>query len=98
LKRYKITYDRTAVFDMAELHGWISREASQRIASSYLNRIRLFCRQLRQFPNRGILREDIRPGTRIITFEGRVDIAFEVQADRVVIIRILYAGRQFDSR
>ncbi len=83
---------------MAELRAWIGRESSPQIAARYLHRIRLFCQQLRQFPNRGMIRDDIRPGVRMITFEGRVDIAFEVQDNRVVIIRMLYAGRQFGSR
>lgn len=97
MKRYAIIYDRNAILDLAELHFWIGTETSERIASAYIKRIRLFCRQLRHFPRRGVQRDDIRPGVRIITFEGRVDIAFEVEREHVIIIRVLYAGRQFDG-
>ena len=97
MKRHAIIYDRNAILDLAELHSWVGIETSERIASAYLKRIRLFCRQLRHFPHRGVQRDDIRHGVRIITFEGRVDIAFEVKGDRVIIIRALYAGRQFDG-
>jgi toxin ParE1/3/4 len=98
LKRYAIFYDPAAVGDLASLHRWIETNASRRIADDYVARIRRFCRQLRHFPHRGARRDDIRPGVRVIGFERRVAVAFEVQDDQVVIIRVLYAGRQFDSR
>jgi len=39
----------------------------------------------------------IRPGLRIVGFERRVSVAFVVEEDEVVILRLLYAGRQFES-
>ena len=49
------------------------------------------------FPNGARAATTFDAGIRLIGFEGRIDVAFEVQADRVVIIRVLYAGRQFDA-
>lgn len=83
---------------MAELQAWIASKTTETTAARYLSRLRAFCRQLRSFPERGTLRTDLRPGLRTITFEGRVEVAFEVDLDRVVIVRFLYAGRQYDSR
>ncbi len=42
---------------------------------------------------RGTLRDDIRPGLRTVGFERRMTIAFHVESKRVVIDRVLYAGR-----
>jgi len=79
------------------MQAWIGAQAGERIARGYLNRIRLFCRRLRHFPHRGVERSDVRPGLRIVAFESRVDIVFKVEDDRVVIVRALYAGRQFSA-
>lgn len=53
-------------------------------------------------PERGTLRNDLRPGVRTIRFEQRVTIAFQVEANRVTILRVLYGGRDvskaFQSR
>jgi plasmid stabilization system protein ParE len=42
------------------------------------------------------MRDEIRPGLRMIGFERRVTVAFLVDGEDVVILRILYASRQFD--
>jgi toxin ParE1/3/4 len=45
---------------------------------------------------RGRRRDDIRPGLRIIGFERRVTVAFAVEEERVVILRIFYGGRDWE--
>jgi toxin ParE1/3/4 len=45
------------------------------------------------FPERGTLRDDLRPGLRVIGFERRIAVAFHVQGGKVTILRVLYAGR-----
>lgn len=52
--------------------------------------------QLQDFPERGTIRSDIRPGMRVIGFERRVSVAFVIEGNDVVILRILYAGRHAD--
>ena len=94
LKTYTIVYDRVAADDLADLQNWIAIQASERIAAAYIAHLKAFCRRLRNFPQRGDIRDDIRPGVRLIGFEHRVNVAFEVQKDRVVIIRLLYGGHQ----
>lgn len=46
---------------------------------------------------RGTRRDDIRPGLRTVGFERRATIAFKVLAREVVIVRIFYGGRDFES-
>jgi toxin ParE1/3/4 len=45
------------------------------------------------FPKRGARRDDLRPGLRILGFERRAAIALQATAETVVILRILYGGR-----
>src|ERR1051326_6309833 len=42
---------------------------------------------------RGTRRDDLRPGLRVAGFERRITIAFHVDAETLVIDRILYGGR-----
>lgn len=98
MKTRTIVYDPQALADLEDIHDWVSRHAGIRVADRYEQRITAYVRRLRSFPNRGLRRDDISPGVRIVAFEERIDIAFRVLADRVEIVRFLYAGRQFDSR
>lgn len=65
------------------------------VASRYKQRIREFCDRLEYGAERGILRDDLRPGLRIIGFERRVTVASAVEEDRVAILRIFYGGRDW---
>jgi toxin ParE1/3/4 len=49
------------------------------------------------FPERGIRRDDLRRGLRILGFERRAVIAFLITADAVTVLRILYGGRDPDT-
>ena len=42
-------------------------------------------------------RDDIRPGLRIIGFERRVTMAFMVEAERVVVLRLFYRGANWEN-
>jgi toxin ParE1/3/4 len=43
------------------------------------------------------MREDIRPGLRILGYRGRVSIAFEVAASTVTIVGVFYGGRDYPT-
>ncbi len=45
------------------------------------------------FPKRGAPRGDIRPGLRIMGFERRATIVFQVGIAEVVIVRIFHGGQ-----
>ena len=63
----------------------------------YIQRIEDCCRNLSVFPDRGIRRDDLRPGLRVLGFERRVAIALQVTDDTVTILRILYGGRDLET-
>ncbi|MGL4728293.1 MAG: type II toxin-antitoxin system RelE/ParE family toxin [Bosea sp. (in: a-proteobacteria)] len=82
--------------DLIEIFTFVANHSSGTAASRYLNRILKFMDGFVDFPERGTLRSDVRPGLRTIGFERRVTLAFTVDGNDVVFLRILYAGRQFD--
>lgn len=67
------------------------------VAIGYLRRLRAFCEGLSTLPLRGTLRNDIRPGLRIVSFERRVVVAFVVSQHAVVIGRVFYGGRDYEA-
>jgi toxin ParE1/3/4 len=52
---------------------------------------------LTTFPLRGAQRDDIFPGLRVAGFERRINIAFIVTADAVIIEGVFYGGRDYES-
>jgi toxin ParE1/3/4 len=94
--KYRVSFRPEAKADLAALYDFIAADAGPLIAGEYLDRIEAACRALATFPRRGILRNDIRQGLRIVGFERRAIIAFEVKGREVTIARVLYGGREFD--
>ena len=96
---YRIRLRPEAETDLQLLYqGLVERGASPFTARAYVNRIFGYVNGLDLFPKRGSLRNEIRPGLRVIGFERRVSIAFVVEDDTqdVVVLRILYGGQQLE--
>ncbi len=82
--------------DLLGLYDYIAEQSGRKIAGDYIARIEATCLSLRNAPLRGTPRDDIRPGLRIIGFERRAVIVFRVMRSEVVIVRILYGGRDYE--
>ena len=92
--RLRVVYSREARADLHELFNYIAEQSGAERAAGYTRRITAYCRKLEVFPERGSRRDDLWPGLRLIGFEGRVTIAFQVTAGEVRIVRVLYGGRE----
>jgi len=64
---------------------------------AYIERIETYCLGFDFASERGRLRDDIRPGLRIVGFERRVTVAFSVDDGRVTILRLFYGGRAWED-
>jgi plasmid stabilization system protein ParE len=53
--------------------------------------------ELRDFPNRGTMRDDLLPGLRTVGFRRRVTIAFVVEPTQVLVVGIFYGGQDFEA-
>ena len=97
MKRRGVIYSAEAGNDLDWIYDSIAEAGSPVTASRYEQRIRLFCDGLDYASERGHRRDDIRPGLRVIGFERRVTIAFVVEPEHVVILRIFYGGRDWEG-
>ena len=92
---YRIRITGEAEADLRSIYKGISERASAASARNYVDRILAYLASFDLFPERGSLRNEIRPGLRIVGFERRVSVAFVVEQEEVVFLRILYAGQEF---
>ena len=81
--------------DLLGLYELILAAGGAERAGGYLGRIQQRCLSLGEFPLSGRARPDVGPGIRSLGFERRVLLAYRVSDERVLILRILYAGREF---
>lgn len=93
MRSAKVRFLATAEDDLLNLYRYIADESGLEVAGGYVERIEAACLALGTFPERGLRRDDIRPGLRILGFEGRVSLVFRVRKSEVTIVRIIYGGR-----
>jgi toxin ParE1/3/4 len=95
MKKYKVFFRPLAEADLLGLFHFIAEESGAAAAAAYIDRLEAACLALERFPMRGTRRDDISPGLRILGFERRAAIAFQVDRDKVEILRIFYGGRDY---
>lgn len=88
-----VTFDWGALDDLADIEEYLALRFYPKNAAAYVERIAAACQKIGLAPQRGIARDDIRPGLRAVGFERRVTITFQIEPDGVHILGIFYAGR-----
>jgi plasmid stabilization system protein ParE len=97
VKARRVGFTPEAEVDLAALYDLIAAAAAPAVAMRYLDRLEAFCAGMAVAAERGRRRDDIRTGLRIVGFERRVTIAFTVSEDAVTILRVFYAGRNWEA-
>jgi toxin ParE1/3/4 len=92
-----VEFSPEALADLLDLYDYIAARDGAERAIGYIDRIEDCCRSLSSFPERGIRRDDLRTGLRVLGFERRAVIAFCITADTVIVLRILYGGRDLET-
>jgi toxin ParE1/3/4 len=95
MRKYEIVFRPRAEADLFALYRYIAEKSGRAVAGAYIDRIEAACLALETFPRRGTRRGDIRPGLRTMGFERRATIVFQVLKTEVVVVRILFGGRDF---
>lgn len=95
--KYTVIFTPEAQEQLAALYRYIATAASPGTAERYTNAIVDFCESLHTFPNRGIRRDDVRPGLRITNYKKRTVIAYTVDSQWVTIIGIFYGGQDYET-
>jgi toxin ParE1/3/4 len=89
-----VRFSPEAIADLARMYDYIAPRGGERVATAYVARIYQYCLGFETFPERGVRRDDIWHGLRLVGFERRATIAIEVMPDEVRIIRVF--GRRQD--
>jgi len=97
VKRRTVIYSPEAAEDLDRIYGIVADAGDPLTADRYDQRIRALCERLDHASERGTLREDVRPGLRIVGFERRITVAFAVDEDRVTILRLFYGGANWEG-
>lgn len=88
-----------AVEQLAALYHYLADASSPGVAADYVAGIREHCEGLAVFPHRGMVRDDLRPGLRIVPYKRRVAIAIAVNDDQnwVTVLGIFAGGQDYES-
>jgi toxin ParE1/3/4 len=91
----RVVFHPRARRDLEELYDYIAEQGSPRQGGAFIDRIKTYCLDFSTFPERGMRRDDIAPGIRVVGFRRRVSITFSVTDREVWILGIYYGGRNF---
>lgn len=97
MKQREVVFSPEAIDDLNRLYDWIASVAGAAVAIRYIERIETFCMRLDLASERGVLREDICPGLRVVGFERRLTVAFSVGVETVTIYRLFYGGQNWEE-
>jgi toxin ParE1/3/4 len=98
MKLYTVVYTPEAEEQLVDLYLYIAAAAGNDYnAARFVDAITRFCDGMEYFPERGEMRDDIKPGLRITNYDGSTNVAFTIDEDalRVEIIGIFYGGRDY---
>ena len=96
---YTVIFSAPAEADLFAIYDYIAERAGGAIALRFVESIETYCLDFAQMPERGMRRDDLRPGLRTVGFRRRATILFEVDsaARRVVIHGVYYGGRSLEG-
>jgi toxin ParE1/3/4 len=83
-----------AIADLKDIADWIGDRADEDVGEAYVRRIEAHCGRLSDFPRRGRPRDEFASGVRSIAFERRATILYRIEGDEVIIVSVVYAGRE----
>ncbi|MBY5323057.1 type II toxin-antitoxin system RelE/ParE family toxin [Rhizobium leguminosarum] len=92
---YNVIFAPKASDDLENLLVYLIDEAGPETARNYVGKIVDYC-SFETFPERGAVRDDLRPGLRVVGYRGKASIAFE---NIVSILRVFHRGQdvRFDD-
>lgn len=95
MKSRSVVLSPAALDDLREMRNWIAQNGAPRTAAAYITRIRARIRSLDLAAERGISREDLLEGLRVVAIENVV-VATRIRADRVYVLRVFAHGRDWE--
>lgn len=93
---HEVRFHPWAQQDLAELVADLTHAAGPDTARRFVERIVDYCLGFETFPERGTRHDEISPGLRTVGWRRRATVAFLVEGKRVIVLRVLYAGRALE--
>jgi len=93
---HRVIFGPRAAQDLQDVITYLAPRMGVDPALDYVQRIENYCLGFANFPKRGTLRDDVRPGLRLVGYRRKATIAFSVEQDVVMIIRVFHRGRNID--
>lgn len=90
----RVRFRPRAEEDLTRLYEYMSSVAGADTAFEFVWRLRASCLSLSEFPHRGIPRDDILKGLRVLALERLSLIAYKVESE-VVILAIFHGGQNW---
>ncbi len=97
MKSYQVRFADEALNDLGRIFADILPVAGERVARDFVGRLETACLNLATFPERGSLRNHVRPGLRIFGYRRQVSIAFVMTDAEVLILRVLRRGADTEA-
>jgi plasmid stabilization system protein ParE len=93
---YTVLFLPEATADLRGIYDHIAPQSGDAVARDFVGRLYGYCLGLDTFPERGTVRNDIRPSLRILGYRRQATIAFTVHEEAVAILRILGRGQDVE--
>ena len=97
MRKREVVFAPEARADLVTIYDHVAEAAGAKTALGYVERIEDFCLGFDLASERGRPRGDIREGLRVVGFERRLAVAFFVDNERVTILRLFTAGRDWED-
>jgi toxin ParE1/3/4 len=93
---FDLLYLARAEEDLSSIYVLIAEDSPER-AFDFIERIQRRCDLLRQFPEQGRARPELRPNIRILPYGRSVVIAYQIVGNTIEIVRIFYGGQLYET-
>jgi toxin ParE1/3/4 len=93
---HKLIYRPRAEEDLEAIYRFIAQDSPAR-AFSFIDQILERCDLLRDSPEQGRARPDLRPGLRVVPYGRSVVIAYQFTSDAIEVVRIFYGGQDYET-
>jgi len=92
-----VVFTPEAAAQLEAIYTYIADKAGTDIALRFTDAIIDYCERFTTFPRRGTLRNDLRPGLRVVGFKKRATIAFAVLDKTITIVGVFYGGQDVEG-
>ena len=93
----KVVFADQAISDLENCFDYLLPLAGEKTTTAFIDGIRGYCLGFDIFPERGLQRDDLRPGMRLVGYKYNASIAFIVTKSEVTILRVFMRGQDIGN-